>query len=166
MESTMDMFEFSIQMEKDAEALYRKMAENAPVPGIKKVLLLLAEDEVHHRIAIEKLQKKLDVEAEKGVALDIKTVFDEMKQDRSITDITVDAVEDYKKAVEIEKRGMEFYKEKFAEADDPTSKQLFELLMNQETYHYKATLNLLEMVEKPSWWVENAEFNPHDSDRY
>ena len=56
----MDLFEFSIQMEKDAEALYRKMAENAPVEGIKKVLLMLAEDEVKHRVAIEQLQKKLD----------------------------------------------------------------------------------------------------------
>jgi rubrerythrin len=162
----MDVFEFSIQMEKDAEALYRKMAENAPVDGIKKVLLMLAEDEVNHRLAIERLQKKLDVNPAKGTALEIKTVFDAMRNEKNITDITVDAVEDYRKAVEIEKRGMEFYKEKFAEAGDANSKQLFELLMKQETYHYHAVENLLEMVEKPTWWVENAEFNPHDSDSY
>jgi len=162
----MDMFEFSIQMEKDAEALYRKMAENAPVEGIKKVLLLLAEDEVKHRVAIEKLQKKTEVAPAKGTALDIKTVFDAMKQDKSITEISVDAIEDYQKAVEIEKRGIDFYKEKFAEADDPASKQLFELLMKQETYHHRAVENLLEMVQKPFWWLENAEFNPQDSDCY
>jgi len=166
MEFLMDMFEFSIQMEKDAEALYRKMAEKAPVEGIKQVLLMLAEDEVKHRIAIEKLQKKLDVEPAKGVALDIKTVFDGMKQDKSITDISVDAVEDYRKAVEIEKRGMAFYKEKFSETEDPTEKQLFELLMKQETYHYHTCENLLEMVQAPEQWVENAEFNPRNSDWY
>jgi rubrerythrin len=162
----MDLFEFSIQMEKDAEALYRKMAENAPVEGIKKVLLMLAEDEVKHRVAIEQLQKKLDVPAQKGVALDIKTVFDDMKQDENITTISVDAVEDYQKAVEIEKRGAAFYKEKFAEADDPVSKQLFEVLMKQETYHLRTCENLLEMVQKPDWWVENAEFSPQDGDQY
>ncbi len=32
----MDLFTSSIQMEKDAEALYRQMAENAPVAGLKK----------------------------------------------------------------------------------------------------------------------------------
>ena len=162
----MDMFEFSIQMEKDAEALYRKMAEAAPVEGIKKVLLMLAEDEVRHRVAIENLQKKLKVEPAEGVALEIKTVFDEMKQDQGIMNITVDAVEDYRKAVEIEKRGMEFYKEKFAEADDPENKKLFEILMKQETYHHKTVENLLEFVRNPEWWVENAEFNPQDSGAY
>ncbi len=162
----MDLFEFSIQMEKDAEALYRKMAENAPVEGIKKVLLMLAEDEVKHRVAIEQLQKKLDVPAQKGVALDIKTVFEDMKADENITTLSVDAVEDYKKAVEIEKRGMAFYKEKFEEADDPVSKQLFEALMKQETYHLRTCENLLDMVQKPEWWVDNAEFNPQDSDQY
>ncbi|MEJ2134603.1 MAG: ferritin family protein [Desulfofustis sp.] len=162
----MDLFEFSIQMEKDAEALYRKMAENAPVEGIKKVLLMLAEDEVKHRVAIEQLQKKLDVPAQKGVALDIKTVFEDMKADENLTTLSVDAVEDYKKAVEIEKRGMAFYKEKFEEADDPVSKQLFEALMKQETYHLRTCENLLDMVQKPEWWVDNAEFNPQDSDQY
>lgn len=162
----MDNFEFSIQMEKDAEALYRKMADNAPVEGIKKVLLMLAEDEVRHRIAIENLQKKMAVEQEKGSALEIKTVFDEMKKDKAITGISVDAVEDYEKAVEIEQRGIDFYKEKFEESDDPADKKLFEVLMRQESYHLQTTKNLLDMVRRPEWWVENAEFNPHDSDSY
>lgn len=162
----MDLFEFSIKMEKDAENLYRKMAKNAPVKGIKKVLLMLAEDEVKHRVAIEQLQKKLAVDQQKGVALDIKTVFEEMKQDDTITTMSVSAVEDYQKAVEIEKRGAAFYKEKFAEATDPVSKQLFEALMKQETYHLRTCENLLDMVQKPDWWVENAEFNPQDADQY
>jgi rubrerythrin len=162
----MDMFEFSIQMEKDAEALYRKMAEAAPVEGIKKVLLMLAEDEVRHRVAIENLQKKMAIPSVEGTALDIKTVFDEMKQDENITNISVDAVDDYKKAVEIEKRGMEFYQQKFAEADDPESKKLFEILMNQETYHLRTTENLLDVVQTPEWWVTNAEFNPQDNNFY
>lgn len=162
----MDLFEFSIQMEKDAEMLYRKMADAAPVDGIKKVLLMLAEDEVHHRIAIENLRKKVTVGPVAGVALDIKTVFDEMKQDKKLMDISVDAIDDYQKAVEIEKRGMDFYKEKFAEANDPESKKLFEVLMNQESYHLKTVENLLEVVQRPEWWVENAEFSPQDSSTY
>lgn len=162
----MNMFEFSIQMEKDAEALYRKMADQAPVEGIKKILLMLAEDEVRHRVALENLQKKLDIEPLQGVAIDIKTIFDEMRRDKNVTNISVDAVEDYRKAVEIEKRGMDFYKEKFAETVDPESKKLFEILMRQEMYHHKTVENLLDMVQKPDWWVESAEFNPHDSNFY
>ncbi len=162
----MDFFEFSIQMEKDAEMLYRKMADAAPVDGIKKVLLMLAEDEVRHRVAIENLQQKAAVDPGDGTALDIKTVFEEMKQDKELMNISVDAVDDYRKAVEIEKRGMEFYKEKFTGADDPESKKLFEVLMNQESYHLKTVENLLDVVQRPDWWVENAEFSPQDSSTY
>ncbi len=162
----MNIFEFSIQMERDAEDLYRKMAENAPLAGVKKVLLLLAEDEVKHRRAIEQLQKNLAVEPAQGSALAIKTVFEEMKSDKSITTLTTDAVKDYEKAVEIEKKGLAFYKEKFAEVEDDASKKLFKLLMNQESYHLHTTQNLLDMVQRPSWWVENAEFNPQDGNSY
>ena len=162
----MDLFALSIQMEKDAEALYRKMADETPVEGAKKVLLMLAEDEVQHRIAIENLQQKQDVKPVKGVALDIKTVFEEMKSDEDITKASASTIDDYRKAVEIEKRGMAFYKEKFEESDSPEDKKLFEVLMKQETYHYKTVESLLEMVENPQWWVENAEFNPQDSDTY
>ena len=100
----MNMYEFSIQMEKDAEALYRKMAEAAPNNGIKKVLLMLAEDEVKHRRAIEQLQKRTAADPGEGTALDIKTVFDEMKRDKDITSISVDTVEDYQKALEDRKK--------------------------------------------------------------
>lgn len=162
----MNLFEFSIQMEKDAEALYRKMAQNAPVEGIKKVLLMLAEDEVRHRKAIEQLQKKLAVETDEGSALEIKTVFEAMKSDKNITAITTDAIADYEKAVEIEKKGLEFYKEKFAEAEDEASKKLLKVLMTQESYHLHTTQNLLDMVMRPTWWVENAEFNPEDYKEY
>lgn len=162
----MNMFEFSIQMEKDAEALYRKMADNSPIEGVKKILLMLADDEARHRVAIEQMQKKMDIDPVKGTALDIKTVFDEMKQDKNITQLSGDTVDDYKKALEIERKGMEYYKEKFADEDDPATKKFFEMLMRQETYHYKTVENLLELVEKPQWWVENAEFNPAGSDFY
>lgn len=162
----MNLFEFSIQMEKDAEDLYRKMAQNTPIEGVKKVLLLLAEDEVKHRVAIEQLQKNLEIDSAQGSALEIKTVFEELKSDENITSITTDTVEDYKKAVEIEKKGLEFYKEKFAEAEDDVSKKLFQVLMNQESYHLQTTQNLLDMVERPAWWVENAEFNPENDNAY
>ena len=89
-----------------------------------------------------------------------------MKTDTSITNATTDAVEDYEKAVEIERRGMEFYKEKFAEAEDDASKKLFEILMRQESYHLKTTQNLLDVIQRPDWWVSNAEFNPHDQNSY
>ncbi|PLX48232.1 MAG: hypothetical protein C0613_11640 [Desulfobulbaceae bacterium] len=162
----MNMFDFAVQMEKDAETLYLKMAAEAPVEGIKKVLQMLAEEEARHRFAIEQLQKKQEVSPTKGVALEIKTVFNELRHDKSIIQISEDALDDYQKALKIEEKGIQFYKEQFAKAGDEATAKLFEVLMKQESYHYKTVENVLEMVRKPQWWVEDAEFNPRDSEYY
>ena len=162
----MDMFEFAIKMEKDAESLYLELSAKSKNPGIKKLLKMLADDEVKHRIAIETLQKKLGPAEEKGIAKEIKTVFEEIKDDFKNVNLENDAVKDYKKALDIEKKGMDFYKEHFEKAEDDNSKMLFDRLMKQESYHYKTVENLIEMIEKPQWWVENAEFNPKGDDYY
>ena len=44
----MNVFEFAMQMEKDGEAFYRKMADNSGNNVVKNVLLDLADDEVKH----------------------------------------------------------------------------------------------------------------------
>ena len=162
----MDMFEFAIKMEKDAESLYLDLSAKSKNPGIKKLLKMLADDEEKHRIAIEKLQKKSGPAEGKGIEKEIKTVFQEIKEDFKNVNLDNDAVKDYSKALEIEKKGIDFYKEYFEKAEDETSRKLFDKLMKQESYHYKTVENLIEMIEKPQWWVENSEFNPKGDNYY
>ncbi len=162
----MDMFEFAIQMEKDAESLYRELADRASISGIKKVFTMLADDEAKHKKAIEKLQKKLDAEPEKGVAIEIKTVFDEIRANFRNIHLDDHVVRDYERALEVEKKGIDYYKKQFEGSKDGKTKKLYELLMKQESYHFKTIENLIEMVRKPEWWVENAEFNPKGFDYY
>lgn len=162
----MDMFEIAIQMEKDAESLYLELADRSNVSGIKKVFRMLADDEANHRKAIEKLQKKMDVEPQKGAATEIKTVFQEMKANFSNIHLDDHAVRDYERALEIEKKGLEQYKKMLDEAKDEVPKQLYKTLMKQESYHLMTVENLIDMVRKPEWWVENAEFNPKGDNYY
>ena len=162
----MDMFEFAIKMEKDSEGLYLELSDKISNPGIKKVFKMLADDEKKHKEAIEVLQKKSEADPGKGSALEIKTVFDEIKNNLDSSSISNDYISDYKFALEIEKKGIDFYREQFENAEDEKSKNLFNRLMKQEKYHYKTVENLIEMVNKPEWWVENAEFNPLGDDYY
>jgi len=162
----MDYFEFSIRMEKDAEALYRSIAERVSSPGTSKVLQLLAEDEVRHRKNIELLRNKTKMTEFEGSALKIKTVFEEMKANIESEQNQKDLIDEYRKALEIETKGIEYYKQQFENITDENSKKLFRLLMRQETYHRKTIANLIEMIEKPAWWVENAEFNPEGDSYY
>ncbi len=162
----MDMYEFAIKMEKDAEALYLELSDKTAHSGIKKVFKMLADDEMRHREAVEVLQKKAGADPVKGSALKIKTVFDEIKNNLDSSSINNDSISDYRFALEIEKKGIDFYREQFDKAEDDKSKDLFNRLMKQEKYHYKTVENLIELVSKPEWWVENAEFNPLGDDYY
>lgn len=153
-------------MEKDAEALYLDLSAKSKNTGILKTLVMLAEDEAKHRKNIEILQKKMDSSVEKGIAEEIKTVFDDIRKDFKNFELEEDALKDYEKALQIEKKGMDFYKEQFDKAENDNSKKLFEKLMKQESYHYKTVENLIDMVKKPQWWVENAEFNPKGDNYY
>jgi len=162
----MDIFEFSIQMEHDAEDLYRTLASKTTHPGIKKIFEMLADDEVKHAKAVEVLQKKMSPVKNKASIGEVKTIFSEIKKKAKAEPLSEDTVAILRKARDIEKKGKEFYEEKFAELDTEEGKKLFQSLAKQEDYHYMTVDNLLEMVEKPEWWVEHAEFTPMGDDYY
>ncbi len=52
----MDIFEFAIKMEMDGQHYYENLAAQSRDASIKNVMKMLAEDEVKHRQAIEKIR--------------------------------------------------------------------------------------------------------------
>ena len=170
----MDMFSFAIQMEEDAEKLYRDLAARTGNDGIRKVLTRLAEEgtvqkesgEGRHKKAIISVQKRIQVHPEKQSSSEITTIFEEMRKNPASLPGDTDALELYEKALEIEKKGMEYYKQQFTENADEESRKLFSYLEKQELFHYSVVENLVQMIRKPEWWVENAEFTPKGDSYY
>jgi len=162
----MDVFDFSIQMEHDAESLYRNLASRTDHPGIKRVFNMLADDEVRHAAALEILKKKMSPSLDKGNIGEIKTVFSELKERVEEEMISRELLTELRRALEIEEKGRKYYKEKMAGLDTEDGKKLFQLLSRQEDYHYMTVDNLIELIERPQWWVENAEFNPGTDNYY
>lgn len=160
----MDMYEFSIQMEHDAESLYRSLALKTDHKGIKRIFTMLADDEEKHAKAVEILQKRSSPSENKSSMSEVKTIFSQIKDQSEIPSNEI--LEELKKALEIEKKGRDFYSEKFSELNTEEGKSLFQKLSRQEDYHYKTVANIIEMVEKPLWWVEHAEFTPMGDDYY
>lgn len=162
----MDIFEFSIQMEKDAEALYRDLESRSSHVGVKKIFTMLAKDEQRHAEAIETLQKKMHPEKTASSSGEIVTVFKEIKEKSQTEKLTDEILPELRRALDIEKQGREFYKEQMDAVDTEEAKKLFSLLSRQEDYHYNTVENLIELIEKPQWWVEHAEFVPSGDDYY
>jgi rubrerythrin len=161
----MNMFDFAIKMEQDAETLYRDLSEKATTPGVKQIFTMLAEDEKKHESALEILKRKNGGrDLDDNFITDVTTVFENMKNHINDIKLSKNQLDDYRIALDIEKKGFAYYKEQFEKSDSEESKHLFKCLSNQELYHIKTVENLVDMLERPQWWVENAEFTPKESD--
>jgi len=156
----MDIFAYAMQMEKDGERFYREIAGKTDSTGIKRILTMLADEEVKHYRAIEKMQQgRAGQMAETSILDRAKNVFVQMKEEGGEFTPDLGQIELYEKAQEIEKRSRQFYEEKAAQAGRDDQKQLFERLAVEEAKHYFLLENLIDFVSRPGQWLENAEWH-------
>lgn len=159
----MNMYDFASIMEHDAEHLYRDLALKAPSSGVKEIFNMLADDEKKHERAVEILKNKYGAhDLDETFLPEVTTVFEDMRQHLDDIELSTDELDDYKLALKMEKRGFAYYKEQLGRMGDDESLHLLRCIANQELYHIKTLENLIDMLERPQWWIENAEFSPED----
>lgn len=150
----MNAAEIARKMETDAVDFYRDAADKTSHPGGKKMFLSIMEDEIRHVKMIDALIKGM--EGEEG-SLDpmekVKDIFAEMKEQLSERLAATDAdKEALKIAMEMEKKGHEFYQASAAEAKDDKSKALFEKLVVEEDKHYRMFANTYGFLNDTGNW--------------
>ena len=159
----MDIFEFAMQMEKDGEEFYRKLAETCNDVGLKNILTMLADEEVDHFRIIEHMSKKEgDPDKKQSQLLDnVKNIFIQMKDEDKDFDIECSQADSYRKAREIEEKSMNFYTERANETEGK-QKDLFLQLAEEERKHVYLMDSLVEFVTEPESWLDNAEWHRFD----
>ncbi|MFV0437361.1 MAG: ferritin-like domain-containing protein [Desulfopila sp.] len=156
----MNVFEFAMQMEKEGEKLYREIAESTNDPGLKKIFLTLADEEVIHYNTFKSLFEKSKAKAvESNVLEKAKNIFTEMKA-RGDLQISAETshVDAYKKAMKAEEEAYTFYEKKAAEATDQEEKDILLTFAREERRHFRLLENVIEFVSRPDEWLEDAEF--------
>ena len=153
-----NIFEYAMQMEKDGEDYYRQLAQKAGNKGMKTILTMLADEEVKHYNALEKIQTQKTQIAESEILTDAKNVFVQIKESGESFDFDINQAELYKKARDIEEKSRDFYKQKANEVAEEYQKELFLKLAIEEQKHYILLDNIIEFVSRPEHWLENAEF--------
>jgi rubrerythrin len=159
---SVNVFDFAMQMEKDGEAYYRELAAKCSVEGIKNILNLLADDEVGHYNIFKKLKEETPADiAGTAILTNAKNIFAQMKEKDKEKEFKFDVseIELYQKAIEVERKSEEFYKEKANEMDNPNAKEIFLKIAEDERRHQFLLENMKEFLERPVTWVEDAEFN-------
>lgn len=165
----MNIYQFAMQMEKDGENYYRVLAKESSVPGLSKIFLMLADEEVKHYNVIERLSRKEKnpqlVEAR--ILENVKNVFVTMQGAKGEVHIdTTKAASAYRKACTIEEMSQQFYLEKAGLVEDGYERQMFIRLAKEEERHLRIMENIVQFVSRPEPgnWLENAEW--HHLDEY
>ncbi len=154
----MNIFEYAMQMEKDGENYYRQLAWQTANKGLQTILTMLADEEVKHYNAIEKMQTTEPLMAEATILTDARNIFVQIKESGESFDFDIKQTDLYRKAQDIEKESQDFYTEKADEATEEYQRELFLKLADEERKHYFLLDNIIEFVSKPEYWLENAEF--------
>ncbi len=154
----MDIFEYAMQMEKDGEDYYRQLAQQTANKGLKTILVMLADEEVKHYNAVEKMRTVKPPIAETAILTDAKNVFVQIKESGESFDFDTTQTGLYRKAQDIEKESRDFYLEKANEVKEEYQRDIFLRLAEEEKKHYLLLDNIIEFVSRPEQWLENAEF--------
>jgi len=155
----MNIFEYAIQMEKDGETYYRQLAQQTVNKGLKTILTMLADEEVKHYNAIEKMKTTESHMVETTILGDAKNVFVQIQESSESFDFEPGQIELYKKAQDIEERSRDFYLEKASQVEEEYQKDILLRLADEEKKHYFLLENIIEFVSRPETWLENAEFS-------
>lgn len=160
----MNIYQFAMQMEKDGENYYRVLAKESTVPGLSKIFLMLADEEVKHYNLVERLSRKETNPqlVETRILENVKNIFVSMqvaKEDLYIN--TTKAASEYRKARAIEEMSQKFYLEKADLVEDGYERQIFLRLAKEEERHLRIMENIVEFVSRPEPgnWLENAEWH-------
>jgi len=155
----MDIFDFAIEKEKEAEKYYREIAEFVSDKGLTRILTMLADEEVKHRKILEEMKTPSPAIAETDILKDVKNVFVQFKDEKDSFNPNISQIEMYKKAQERERQSMDFYQEKSDEVELPEQKELLVKMAGEEKRHFFILENIIDFVSRPQSWLENAEFN-------
>ena len=154
----MNLFEYAMQMEKDGEEYYRTLARQTDNKGLETILTMLADEEVKHYNAIERMQTAEPHMEEATILADSKNIFVQIKESGESFDFDIKQTDLYRKAQDIEKESQDFYTEKANEVTEEYQRELFLKLADEERKHYFLLDNIIEFVSEPEYWLENAEF--------
>jgi rubrerythrin len=162
----MNIYDFAINFEIENRKLYEEFAEKSGNEHLRGVFLRLAKAEKKHENIVRQLKEKKKVdEVETDILSSAKDAFESISKDLEGTEDDIfpqQQVDVYKKAKEMEVDSYKFYTEKAEETDNPDVEKSFKRLAEEEKKHERIIDNIIEMVNRPNTWLEDAEWNHMD----
>ncbi|PRX35549.1 rubrerythrin [Orenia metallireducens] len=161
----MNIYDFAIDFEQENKDYYEECAKQTRDSNLKRIFNYLAKEERRHEEIVKKLKQEEEVaEIESDILPKAAEVFKEIAKDISVNSEkpVQEDVNLYRKAVEMERSSYNFYQQKAEEVDNPVIQEAFLKLAKEEKRHEIIMDNIVEHLERPLNWIEDAEFNHLD----
>ena len=159
----MNLYDFAIQMSRDGEDFFRTLTKQVKNPGLRKILIILANDQATHRRDFAKKKKAEGMSlAEAGnltgalnpFAARLKRLDLGEKMDENLP-----PAELYRRGQALDRECEDFYRKKAARVKDPRLKQAFLTVAEEQRKHYFALEHLINFILEPHQALENAEWS-------
>ncbi len=163
----MNPYDFAIQMSRDGEKFFRTLTKQVKKPGLRKILVMLANDQVVHRRDFEKMKK-----AEGRTLLDAKNLtkaLNPFAQRLKRLDLgekldeNLPPAELYRRGQALDKECEDFYRKRAAQVKDLRLKQAFLGVAEEQRKHYFTLEHLVNFILEPEQELEDAEWNIAES---
>lgn len=159
----MNVFDYALRMEIDGEKFYRDLAAATNHPGLRRVMIMLANEEVKHYQMIMAMKKNKEVRKPTfGLFDQAKHIFEVAMEDQDAIALDPKEEEFYLRVAKMEAENGNFYAEKAEVANDPIERDFLEFLAEEERKHEYLMLNLLDFIKEPDSWIADAEWNSVD----
>ena len=159
----MDILSFAMQMEKDGETFYRRVADECEDNGLRRVIVILADAETRHYDTLREMKESGTGESSQGtIRTDVCNIFREMlDQDSHPMSAASSQADLYREAIKIEEKSRQFYLEEAGRADSHRVKRLLRQLAEEEQLHVQMLTSILDLVSQPisENWLERAGWN-------
>ncbi|MBM4452950.1 MAG: hypothetical protein FJ013_01975 [Chloroflexi bacterium] len=167
---TVEALQLAIQMEIDGKAYYQKAGKTSNTRMGKELFQWLAGEEDKHRQRFEQIYESIrknqawpEVAAKPGGANKLNSIFANAtgagvpKAKRQSAELKAIA-----KAMEMENKTQNYYKEQGEKARYPAGRKFYESLAAEERGHYLALVDYREYLVDPAGWFRKAEHHSLD----
>ena len=159
----MDIFKFAMEKEKYAEYYYRDLAERTGNVGLRRILIMLADEEAKHYQVVQEMKTKTPAQlADTPVLANAAKVFEKMRDAAKEFHFEITEADLYRKACDIEKESRKYYLQKAEEVTEPGQKDLFRRLAEEENKHLLLVQRIGDFVAQPETFLEDAEMYHFD----
>ncbi len=165
----MNIIEFAMKMELDGKAFYEKNARNSDNEDLKKIFVLLAEEEEKHYHFFKALKEGDSDEAKRIISSsasslkEVQNIFTEMSQSTEKKVFGVNEEATWMKAMEIEEKAESFYREKALEEKNAEQQKLLITIADEERNHVHMIDSILTYIKFPEAFADSAQFKNFQS---